>query len=255
VGVGHGRTRRPARARPGARRDGVRRPARGHGPGRARRPDPRRGVRHRRPAERSRPAVRVGLRERDRRRRAGAGTRIAGPAEQPRPARDPAGLAAGHRAHPAPRARLELRGGRACRRAVLRGQRRHLPQVPRRRVMHVHILGIGGTFMAGIASLARSLGHRVTGTDRALYPPMSTQLAQLGIEIIEGYDNDRLEPAPDCVIVGNVMSRGMPVVERLLDSGLAYSSGPEWLAREVLRDRWTLAVAGTHGKTTTTTIL
>ncbi|HUH00158.1 MAG TPA: UDP-N-acetylmuramate:L-alanyl-gamma-D-glutamyl-meso-diaminopimelate ligase [Gammaproteobacteria bacterium] len=121
--------------------------------------------------------------------------------------------------------------------------------------MHVHILGIGGTFMAGIASLARALGHRVTGTDRALYPPMSTQLAQLGIEIVEGYDNDRLEPAPDCVIVGNVMSRGMPVVERLLDSGLAYCSGPEWLAREVLRDRWTLAVAGTHGKTTTTTIL
>ena len=122
-------------------------------------------------------------------------------------------------------------------------------------MMHVHILGIGGTFMAGIAALARSLGHRVTGTDRALYPPMSTQLAQLGIEIIEGYDNDRLEPAPDCVVVGNVMSRGMPVVERLLDSGLAYCSGPEWLAREVLRDRWTLAVAGTHGKTTTTTIL
>ncbi|NHA16126.1 UDP-N-acetylmuramate:L-alanyl-gamma-D-glutamyl-meso-diaminopimelate ligase [Thioalkalivibrio sp. XN279] len=121
--------------------------------------------------------------------------------------------------------------------------------------MHVHILGIGGTFMAGIAALARARGHRVTGSDRALYPPMSTQLAALGVEIIEGYDNDRLEPAPDCVVVGNVMRRGMPVVERLLDSGLAYCSGPEWLARELLHERWTLAVAGTHGKTTTTSIL
>ena len=121
--------------------------------------------------------------------------------------------------------------------------------------MHVHILGIGGTFMAGIAALARALGHRVTGSDRPLYPPMSTQLAQLGVEIIEGYEHDTLEPAPDCVVVGNVMRRGLPVVERLLDSGLPYCSGPEWLAREVLRDRWTLAVAGTHGKTTTTSIL
>jgi UDP-N-acetylmuramate: L-alanyl-gamma-D-glutamyl-meso-diaminopimelate ligase len=121
--------------------------------------------------------------------------------------------------------------------------------------MHVHILGIGGTFMAGIAVLARALGHRVTGSDGALYPPMSTQLAQLGVALIEGYDNDRLEPAPDCVVVGNVMRRGLPVVERLLDSGLSFCSGPEWLAREVLRDRWTLAVAGTHGKTTTTSVL
>ena len=121
--------------------------------------------------------------------------------------------------------------------------------------MHVHILGIGGTFMGGIAALARARGHRVTGSDRALYPPMSTQLAGLGIEFIEGYDNDRLDPAPDCVVVGNVMRRGMPVVERLLDSGLPYCSGPEWLAREVLHERWTLAVAGTHGKTTTTSIL
>lgn len=121
--------------------------------------------------------------------------------------------------------------------------------------MHVHILGIGGTFMAGIAALARALGHRVTGSDRPLYPPMSTQLAELGIEVIEGYENDLLAPAPDCVVVGNVMRRGMPVVERLLDSGLPYCSGPEWLAREVLHDRWTLAVAGTHGKTTTTSIL
>jgi UDP-N-acetylmuramate: L-alanyl-gamma-D-glutamyl-meso-diaminopimelate ligase len=122
-------------------------------------------------------------------------------------------------------------------------------------MMHLHILGIGGTFMAGIAALARALGHRVTGSDRPLYPPMSTQLAQLGVEIIEGYEHDTLLPAPDCVVVGNVMRRGLPVVERLLDSGLPYCSGPEWLAREVLRDRWTLAVAGTHGKTTTTSIL
>ncbi|NGP52228.1 UDP-N-acetylmuramate:L-alanyl-gamma-D-glutamyl-meso-diaminopimelate ligase [Thioalkalivibrio sp. XN8] len=121
--------------------------------------------------------------------------------------------------------------------------------------MHVHILGIGGTFMAGIAALARAAGHRVTGSDRPLYPPMSTQLAELGVEIVEGYDHDRLDPAPDCVIVGNVMRRGMDVVERLLDSGLPYCSGPEWLAREVLHERWTLAVAGTHGKTTTTSIL
>jgi len=121
--------------------------------------------------------------------------------------------------------------------------------------MHLHILGVGGTFMAGIAALARAQGHHVTGSDRALYPPMSTQLAALGIEVIEGYDDDRLDPAPDCVVVGNVMRRGLPVIERLLDSGLSYCSGPEWLAREVLRDRWTLAVAGTHGKTTSTSIL
>jgi UDP-N-acetylmuramate: L-alanyl-gamma-D-glutamyl-meso-diaminopimelate ligase len=121
--------------------------------------------------------------------------------------------------------------------------------------MHIHILGIGGTFMAGIAALACARGHRVTGCDGPLYPPMSTQLAALGVELIEGYDNDRLEPAPDCVVVGNVMRRGMPVVERLLDSGLPFCSGPEWLAREVLPSRWTLAVAGTHGKTTTTSIL
>jgi UDP-N-acetylmuramate: L-alanyl-gamma-D-glutamyl-meso-diaminopimelate ligase len=121
--------------------------------------------------------------------------------------------------------------------------------------MHVHILGIGGTFMAGIAALARAQGHHVTGSDQPLYPPMSTQLAALGIRVVEGYAQDTLTPAPDCVIVGNVMRRGLPVVERLLESGLAYCSGPEWLAREVLRKRWTLAVAGTHGKTTTTSIL
>ncbi len=121
--------------------------------------------------------------------------------------------------------------------------------------MHVHILGIGGTFMGGIAALAREAGHRVTGSDQAVYPPMSTQLEALGIELVEGYGPQQLDPAPDAVIVGNVMRRGLPVVERLLDSGIPYHSGPEWLARELLRERWVLAVSGTHGKTTTTSLL
>jgi UDP-N-acetylmuramate: L-alanyl-gamma-D-glutamyl-meso-diaminopimelate ligase len=121
--------------------------------------------------------------------------------------------------------------------------------------MHVHILGICGTFMGGIAAIARAAGHRVTGSDRNVYPPMSTQLAALGIELTEGYDADQLRPRPDEVVVGNVMSRGVPVIEALLDAGIPYTSGPEWLARVVLRDRWVLAVAGTHGKTTTSSIL
>jgi UDP-N-acetylmuramate: L-alanyl-gamma-D-glutamyl-meso-diaminopimelate ligase len=121
--------------------------------------------------------------------------------------------------------------------------------------MHVHILGICGTFMGGIAAIARAAGHRVTGSDRNVYPPMSTQLAALGINIVEGFDAAQLSPAPDVVVVGNVMSRGVPVIEALLERGIAYASGPEWLAREVLRDRWVLAVAGTHGKTTTSSIL
>ena len=121
--------------------------------------------------------------------------------------------------------------------------------------MHIHILGIGGTFMGGIAALARAAGHRVTGSDRGLYPPMSTQLDALGIKVVTGYEAAQLEPAPDIVVVGNVMTRGQPVIEALLDSGLPYASGPEWLAREVLTDRWVLAVAGTHGKTTTASIL
>ncbi len=120
---------------------------------------------------------------------------------------------------------------------------------------HVHILGVCGTFMAGVAALAREAGHRVTGSDRNVYPPMSDQLARLGVELVEGYEAAQLDPAPDVVVVGNVMSRGMPVVEALLDSRIPYVSGPEWLAREVLRDRWVIAVAGTHGKTTTTSIL
>ena len=121
--------------------------------------------------------------------------------------------------------------------------------------MHLHILGICGTFMGGIAAIARAAGHRVTGSDHNVYPPMSTQLESLGIEITQGFEAAQLDPAPDVVVVGNVMSRGHPVIEALLERGLPYESGPEWLAREVLRDRWVLAVAGTHGKTTTSSML
>ena len=109
--------------------------------------------------------------------------------------------------------------------------------------------------MGGIAAIARADGHRVTGSDRNVYPPMSTQLEALGIELIEGYDAAQLDPAPDVVVIGNVMTRGQPVIEALLDGGIPYASGPEWLSREVLRDRWVLAVAGTHGKTTTSALL
>ncbi len=121
--------------------------------------------------------------------------------------------------------------------------------------MHVHILGICGTFMGGIAAIARAAGFRVTGSDQNVYPPMSTQLEALGIELTEGFAAAQLDPAPDVVVVGNVMTRGMPVIEALLDRGLPYYSGPEWLAREVLKSRWVLAVAGTHGKTTTSSLL
>ena len=121
--------------------------------------------------------------------------------------------------------------------------------------MHLHILGICGTFMGGIAALARAAGHRVTGSDANVYPPMSTQLEAQGITLIEGYDPAQLDLAPDVVVVGNVMSRGKPVIERLLDSGLPYTSGPQWLAENVLRGREVAAVAGTHGKTTTSSML
>ena len=121
--------------------------------------------------------------------------------------------------------------------------------------MHVHILGICGTFMGGVAALARAAGHRVTGSDQNVYPPMSTQLAALDIGVIEGFEADQLSPAPDIVVVGNVMTRGLPVIEAMLDSQLPYASGPEWLARNVLQDRWVLGVAGTHGKTTTASLL
>ena len=121
--------------------------------------------------------------------------------------------------------------------------------------MHVHILGICGTFMGGVAALAKAAGHRVTGSDRGVYPPMSTQLEALGIDVVAGFDARQLEPVPDIVVVGNVMTRGQPVIEALLDRGIAYASGPEWLREAVLRDRWVLAVAGTHGKTTTSSLL
>jgi UDP-N-acetylmuramate:L-alanyl-gamma-D-glutamyl-meso-diaminopimelate ligase len=121
--------------------------------------------------------------------------------------------------------------------------------------MHVHILGICGTFMGGIAAIARAAGHRVTGSDRNVYPPMSTQLEALGIVVQQGFEADQLDPLPDIVVVGNVMTRGQPVIEAMLEQGVPYASGPEWLSREVLNDRWVLAVAGTHGKTTTTSLL
>jgi len=121
--------------------------------------------------------------------------------------------------------------------------------------VHLHILGICGTFMGGIAALAQAAGHQVTGSDQHVYPPMSDRLAALGIAIREGYDPAHLDPEPDCVVVGNVISRGNPLLEAVLDRGLPYLSGPEWLARHVLQDRWVLAVAGTHGKTTTSSLL
>jgi UDP-N-acetylmuramate: L-alanyl-gamma-D-glutamyl-meso-diaminopimelate ligase len=121
--------------------------------------------------------------------------------------------------------------------------------------MHIHILGICGTFMGGIALIARALGHQVSGSDANVYPPMSDQLAAAGIELMHGFDPSHLEPAPDQVVVGNAMSRGNPAVESMLDRGLRYVSGPEWLAEHVLQERWVLAVSGTHGKTTTSSML
>ena len=121
--------------------------------------------------------------------------------------------------------------------------------------MHIHILGICGTFMGGVAALARAAGHDVTGCDRNVYPPMSTQLRKLDIEIHEGVDAGQLDVDPDCVVVGNVMSRGVEVVETMLDRGMPYKSGPQWLAENVLQNRHVLAVAGTHGKTTTAGML
>ncbi len=117
--------------------------------------------------------------------------------------------------------------------------------------MHLHFLGICGTFMGSLALLAKGQGHRVTGSDANVYPPMSTQLEQQGIELIEGYDPGQLEPAPDLVIIGNALSRGNPAVEYVLERGLPYTSGPQWLRDHVLQGRWVIAIAGTHGKTTT----
>jgi UDP-N-acetylmuramate: L-alanyl-gamma-D-glutamyl-meso-diaminopimelate ligase len=121
--------------------------------------------------------------------------------------------------------------------------------------MHIHILGFGGTFMGGLAQLARAAGHRVTGCDNGVYPPMSTQLEAAEIEFVEGYDAAQTAFEPDCYVVGNAISRGNPLLEEILDRGLPYVSGPQWLADHVLNGRWVLAVAGTHGKTTTAAML
>lgn len=121
--------------------------------------------------------------------------------------------------------------------------------------MHIHFLGICGTFMGSLALLARELGHTVTGSDTAIYPPMSTQLQTAGVDIMEGYKAEHLQPAPDLVVVGNVCKRGMEAVEYMLNNRLRYTSGPQFLSEHVLQNRHVLAVAGTHGKTTTTTML
>lgn len=121
--------------------------------------------------------------------------------------------------------------------------------------MHIHILGICGTFMGGVALMARELGMTVSGSDANVYPPMSDQLAAAGIELQQGYLPEHLDPAPDLVVMGNAMSRGNPAVEYVLNKGLPYISGPQWLADYVLKDKWVLAVSGTHGKTTTSSLL
>jgi UDP-N-acetylmuramate: L-alanyl-gamma-D-glutamyl-meso-diaminopimelate ligase len=121
--------------------------------------------------------------------------------------------------------------------------------------MHLHILGICGTFMGGLAVLAREAGHKVTGCDANVYPPMSTQLQGQGIELIEGYAADQVDLAPDVFVIGNVITRGNPLMEAILERGVRYVSGPQWLRENVLQGRWVLAVAGTHGKTTTSAML
>ncbi|CAA9890394.1 UDP-N-acetylmuramate:L-alanyl-gamma-D-glutamyl-meso-diaminopimelate ligase [Candidatus Methylobacter favarea] len=121
--------------------------------------------------------------------------------------------------------------------------------------MHIHILGICGTFMGGLAVIARQLGYQVSGSDQNVYPPMSTQLAEQGIQLMEGYKAENLDGNPDLVIIGNALSRGNPEVEAVLNKSLKYVSGPQWLAEHVLQDKWVLAVAGTHGKTTTSSML
>jgi len=123
------------------------------------------------------------------------------------------------------------------------------------KAIHIHILGICGTFMGGIAAIAKQAGYRVTGCDTNVYPPMSTQLEAQGIELIEGFGTDQLGLDPDIFVIGNVVSRGNPLMEEILNRNLPYVSGPQWLADTVLRDKWVLAVAGTHGKTTTASML
>lgn len=121
--------------------------------------------------------------------------------------------------------------------------------------MHVHILGICGTFMGSLAQLAKSMGYRVTGSDKNVYPPMSTQLEAAGIELIQGFEPSQLDLNPDLVVVGNVVSRGNPVMEEVLNRGIPYTSGPQWLCDHLLKDKWVMAVSGTHGKTTTSSML
>lgn len=121
--------------------------------------------------------------------------------------------------------------------------------------MHIHILGICGTFMGGLAVLARAAGHKVTGCDANVYPPMSTQLEAQGIALIEGYGTDQIKLEPDVFVIGNVVTRGNPLMEEILNRGLPYVSGPQWLREHVLHGRWVLGVAGTHGKTTTSAML
>ncbi|WVH08931.1 MAG: UDP-N-acetylmuramate:L-alanyl-gamma-D-glutamyl-meso-diaminopimelate ligase [Fluviibacter phosphoraccumulans EoVTN8] len=121
--------------------------------------------------------------------------------------------------------------------------------------MHLHILGVCGTFMGGLAQLAWAAGHKVTGCDAGVYPPMSDQLRGAGIELIEGFDPSQLSLKPDMFVIGNAVSRGNPLLEAILDAGLPYVSGPQWLAEHILQGRWVLGVAGTHGKTTTASLL
>ncbi len=121
--------------------------------------------------------------------------------------------------------------------------------------MHIHILGICGTFMGGLAVLAKAAGHTVTGCDANVYPPMSTQLEAQGIKLIEGFDPEQIALAPDLFVIGNVVSRGNPLMEEILNRGLPYVSGPQWIGEHILQGKWVLAVAGTHGKTTTSSML
>jgi UDP-N-acetylmuramate: L-alanyl-gamma-D-glutamyl-meso-diaminopimelate ligase len=121
--------------------------------------------------------------------------------------------------------------------------------------MHIHILGICGTFMGGLAVLAKEAGHRVTGCDANVYPPMSTQLEAQGIELIQGFGPEQVALNPDLYVIGNVVSRGNPLVEEILNRSLPYVSGPQWMGEHILRNKWVLAVAGTHGKTTTSAML
>jgi len=123
------------------------------------------------------------------------------------------------------------------------------------KTMHLHILGVCGTFMGGLAQLARAAGHKVTGCDAGVYPPMSDQLRGAGIDLIEGFDPSQLSLKPDVFVIGNAVSRGNPLLEAILDAGLPYVSGPQWLAEHILQGRWVLGVAGTHGKTTTASLL